>query len=336
VIRKIFKIFFGLFVGCSLVVTGSFYLAATSWRSKADAEVSIPRGASVRTIAALLSKEGVIATPRLLELFVRFKGIAGSLKAGTYDFPEGTNMLSVLEKLEKGDIREYELVIIEGWTIDDIAKAIEGKAFVADDNAPAEFKRLAMDRSFAKELGIDATPSLEGYLFPDTYKVSYPLDVKVLLARLVGRFNEVWRELTRELGDGGVPKNELITLASIVEKETGAPSERALIAGVFKNRLQQGMLLQSDPTIIYGLPNFDGVIRKNDISNPHSYNTYVHSGLPPGPICNPGRASLAATLRPEETDYIYFVSKNDGTHFFSETLTDHINAVKRYREINGR
>lgn len=333
--KKLFWALFILIIIAAGILVGSFYIAATSWHSKAEVEVSVPKGASVRSIANEMYSKGAIGTPRLFELYVRFKALGGDLKAGTYDFPKGMTMMTALDMLVKGDVRQYEFTIIEGWTIKDIAAALKGKPFLGDEAGPDEFLGLTRNKDFMKKLGIEGVPSLEGFLYPDTYKVGYPLDMRPFITRLVSRFFDVWKGLLKEFGKEGVEidTDEVVTLASIVEKETGAPAERMLIAGVFSNRLKRGIPLQSDPTIIYGLPNFDGNLRKNDISNPHLYNTYVHPGLPPGPIANPGKEALAAALNPEKTDFIYFVSKNDGTHHFSKSLSEHLKAVRRYQVL---
>lgn len=328
-----------LFVVIALVagLGASFYVAATGWRSPAPAAVTIPPGTSVRGIAERLAAERVIRTPQLFELVARAKGVGEKLRAGVYDFPAGTTMLAALDKLVRGDVRQYAFTIIEGWTVEEIAAALEGQPYLASPEVPAEVVRLASDEAFVASLGFEGIPSLEGYCFPDTYLIADDLTAKWLLTRLVERFRVVWNALdTTGLGEAGprgvaLTPREVVILASIVEKETGAADERPLVASVFLNRLRQGMALQSDPTIIYGLEDFDGNIRKRDIENPHPYNTYVHAGLPPGPIANPGRASLEAVLHPADTNYLYFVSRNDGTHEFSASLSDHLKAVRRYQ-----
>lgn len=333
-LKKFFKLLVLFIVLAVLVVSASLYIAATRWRSRQDVEVGIRPGSSVSQIAGELAAKGAIRTPKLFELYVRIKGLGGKLKAGTYDLPAGTTMIEAADKLASGDVRQHDLTIVEGWTIRDIAGALRDKSYIEDEGMPAEFERLSKDGEFMKGLGFEGSPSLEGYLFPDTYRVNFPLIARDLIVRLIRRFDDVWKSLVKDESSlGGRSRSDVVTLASIVEKETGVDSERPIIAGILINRLNRGIALQSDPTIIYGLPNYDGNIRKRDISNPHPYNTYVHPGLPPGPICNPGKASLVAALSPEKTDYLYFVSKNDGTHHFSKTLAEHLKAVRRYQIV---
>ncbi len=334
-IRSILKKLALLLIFLAMLAGGVFYTAATRWHSKEAKEISVASGASLRSIAKSLSDNGVIRTPKLFEVFVRFSGRGGKLRAGTYDFPSGVTMIDAAKKLIRGEVREYDVTMVEGWTIAEMAKALAGQPYLASADVPEKFVQLAKDKAFASSLGLSELDSLEGFLFPDTYRVTYPLSADQLIKRMVGRFKEVWNSL---IPDGKIPAGrnmkEVVTLASIVEKESGAADERALIAGVFENRLAKKMPLQSDPTIIYGLPNYDGNIRAADIKNPHSYNTYVHAGLPIGPISNPGKASLEAVLHPKGSDYLYFVSRNDGTHVFSATLADHSKAVRRY-QVNG-
>lgn len=313
-------------------VGGAIYFGATSWTSPAAVEVDIPSGTTVRQIADQLVAAGVIRQPRLFALIARIKGDEGKLRAGTYAFPAGTTMFRALRMLERGDVVQFPFTAIEGWTIKEMAAALKGQRYLANEAVPDEFSRLASDPAFITTLGFQGIASLEGYLFPDTYFVTRPLTAEALIKRMVARFREVWGALGGAAASpSGMTEQQLVTLASIVEKETGAADERPIVASVFFNRLRAGVPLQSDPTIIYGLPHFDGNIRKVDITNPHPYNTYVHPGLPPGPICNPGKASLEAVLHPAQTDYLYFVSKNDGTHAFSKTLDEHMVAVRQYQ-----
>lgn len=318
------------------VVVSSVYIAATRWRSVAVQEIEIKPGMSVRRIARQLTLTGVIRTPKLFEIYARVKGVSGGLRAGTYEFPAGMTMPAVLDKIAKGDVKTYLFTVVEGWTVKDIAQRLENQPFLEGRNVPGDFLGIVRDGDYIKSLGLEGVSSLEGYLFPDTYLLGRPTSADELIRRMVGRFKGVWGAVSGSAPDGmGTDQHKIVTLASMVEKETGLASERPLIAAVFLNRLKKGIPLQSDPTVIYGLPNFDGNIRKRDLSDPHPYNTYVRAGLPPGPICNPGKASLEAVLHPTKVDYLYFVSRNDGSHFFSERLADHMMAVRKYQVEGG-
>lgn len=335
-IRRAMAMVVLVLVFLAAAVVGTLYYGATAWKSPAAVEIDIAARSSVRTIAEQLAAANVIRTPRLFEIIARIKRSGSRLHAGAYAFPAGTTALDALRKIERGDVLQFSFTVIEGWTIKDIAQALRGQRFLSSAAMPDEFLRLASDRASAEAQGFPGAPSLEGYLFPDTYFVTRPLSAEALIKRMVGRFREVWKRLDVASAETeGLSEPQLVTLASIVEKETGAGQERPLVASVFFNRLRSGVPLQSDPTIIYGLPAFDGNIRKSDITNPHPYNTYVHPGLPPGPICNPGKASFEAVVHPARTDFLYFVSRNDGTHTFSRTLAEHMAAVRQYQLRKG-
>ena len=218
-------------------------------------------------------------------------------------------------------------MIPEGFTA-----AMIGERVAAEGLGDAEdFARAVADPELARSLGIEVD-HLEGYLFPETYQLPKGLEATELVTLLVQEFLETWSGLAPKAAARGLSQHEVVTLASIVEKETGAAHERPLIASVFSNRLERGMRLESDPTIIYGIPNFDGNLRRvhlNDATNP--YNTYQIPALPPGPIASPGRAALEAVVEPAESDFLFFVSRNDGTHVFSKTYREHVNAVNRYQ-----
>ena len=333
------KGFFKVIVISCLIICGVFagsaYLTVIKWHSPSDVELTIPKGVSVKHISQILKKRKVIGAEGVFRIYIAIKGVASDLKAGSYDFPAGTNMVSVVKKLVRGDVTKHSITIIEGWTIKDIAKLLSKKDYLSNSDMPQKFIELAHNRQFMDVLEFEGIPSLEGYLFPDTYNVEYPLNADEFLKRLVKHFRDVWSDIAKGHDLHGMTMNQIVTLASIIEKETSRSDERAIIAGVMINRLNRGIPLQSDPTIIYGLPNFNGNLTRRDIRNPHPYNTYVHKGLPPGPICNPGRASLAAAISPAKTDFMYFVSKNDGSHYFSKTLVEHLRAVRRY-QIIGR
>ncbi len=330
-IKKIILSIFLTILISSISLAGIVYYSASTWKSDHATSLTIVPGMNVHQIATKLHQKGIIATPTLFKLLVRVYGLSHKMKTGTYDFPKHSTVFDTLDMVTSGQVRQYSFTIIEGWTMHDIAASLRGKPFLANPHMPDEFLALAKNKAFAKELGLQS-PTVEGYLYPDTYHVSYPLHAKPFLKRLIAQSKTIWNKLNSTYGIApNLSYPEIITLASIVEKETGAASERTRIASVFVNRLVRNMLLQSDPTIIYGLKNFDGNIRRKDIRDKHKYNTYVHRGLPPGPICNPGKKAILATMQPEKTPYLYFVSKNNGTHYFSVSLKEHNNAVRKYQ-----
>ncbi len=289
--------------------------------------VVIPKGAGVRRIKQILGEQGVIRDDVRFLLLVRLTEEGRRLRAGEFQIPPGLTPLEVLRFLESAKPVQYRITIPEGWTMQQTAAAFAREQWVDAET----FLRLCRDRTFIKELGI-AADSLEGYLFPETYSlVRGEVDERSLVTTMVRRFFTVWDGLAKpEVLP--LDQHQLLTLASIVEKETGSAGERARIAGVFYNRLHKGMRLQSDPTTIYGLKDFDGNLTRADLKEATPYNTYVIPGLPPGPICSPGRAALQAVLQPEEVPYFYFVSKNDGSHFFSRSLKEHNRAVYKYQK----
>jgi UPF0755 protein len=294
--------------------------------------VNVPEGAGLRTIARALERGGAVSDARLFTAYALIRGEGRKLRPGEYAFAPGATPEEVLGKLRAGDVLRHRVTLPEGWTAAQMADAI-GRTGVA----PAErLKALARDPAFIRGLGVPGA-TLEGYAFPDTYDFPRGTSPEEIWRRLVGRFRHVYAEERRAAGEarGSAPAalndHEVVTLASIVEKETGRPAERPLIAAVFLNRLRRGIPLASDPTVIYGLASFDGNLRRADLEAPSAYNTYVHAGLPPGPIANPGRDSIRAVLRAPAVDYLYFVSRNDGSHQFSRTLEEHNRAVREFQ-----
>ncbi len=335
-LKRVFKRFVLVVFLLCLITAGflgwSFYAAIYKWTSPRAAVVEIEQGSSVQTIADNLAKQQVINTPNIFTAYVRITGNSGKLKAGEYEFTPGLTAHDVLQKILKGDVKHYELQIIEGWSIADIADYLDKQEIIENPKFAHNFKLLCQDKEFIRSLGFENLNSLEGYLFPDTYRILRPQNAQDLIKRFVTKFKEVYSpEIAAIAKDKGMSQHEVITLASIVEKETGRADERPVIASVFLNRMKKKIALQSDPTVIYGLKDFDGNLRKVDLKNPHPYNTYVHRGFPPGPICNPGQAAIEAVLYPAETKYLYFVSKNDGSHEFSRTLSEHNRAVHKYQ-----
>jgi UPF0755 protein len=304
-----------------------FYVNTPSFGS-GDEIVFIPKGSGVRKIKELLGQHGLIHDDIRFLILARLSGTAGRLRAGEYRIPRGLTPLQVLRLLAKGEVIHHLLTIPEGMTVRQIAEILTGQGWINKER----FLELTGKPEFFKEVGLHQS-TLEGYLFPDTYTlIRGETSEKSILIMMMQRFNAVWKDVSSKPGQQHLTRHEVVTLASMVEEEASSPEERPLIARVFFNRLALGMRLQSDPTVSYGLEDFHGHLTREDLKRPMPYNTYVIEGLPPGPICNPGRASLDAVLHPADAPYLYFVSKNDGTHYFSSTLEEHNRAVARYQK----
>lgn len=326
-----------LLIVLSLVLCGgwySYYVFTPGPQSAVETViVTIPRGTSVRGIRDILSREGVIHGDIRFLLLAKFSGYSSRLQAGEFRLRTGIKPGEVLRELASARSVEYPITIPEGLRAAEIAEIFGEYGWCN----PERFVKLVSDKSFLEKLGFGHLDSLEGYLFPDTYL--FTRDIKgaeTIIPIMVNRFTEIWSDLAT--GFEEEPNREkTVILASIVENETGAPEERPLIAGVFHNRLKLGMRLQSDPTVVYGSKKFKGTISKKDLRTPTPYNTYTLSGLPVGPICNPGKEALTAVLHPVSTSSLYFVSKNNGTHQFSTTLSEHNSAVEKYqRKKSGK
>jgi UPF0755 protein len=292
--------------------------------------IVVPPGANAETIGRQLQDLGLVRHPLVFRLLVRLHGTAGTLRAGEYLLDGPMSLDDIASALAKGQVQRKDVTIPEGKCIEEIADILDAHGI--DANA---FVRLAHDPTPIADLDPDAR-DLEGYLFPDTYDLPRQGDVAAaLVARMVGRFREVAEPQVGVLRLHGLTLRRLVTLASIVELETARGEERPRIAAVFLNRLEKGMLLQTDPTVIYALRlagRWDGNIRKKDLDIDSPYNTYRFPGLPPGPIASPGRDAILAVLHPADGRDLYFVSRNDGTHQFSQTLEEHNRAVERYQK----
>ncbi|MDH4318506.1 MAG: endolytic transglycosylase MltG [Desulfobulbaceae bacterium] len=289
--------------------------------------VFIPKGSGIFTIQAILQDEADVDVDIRFLITARLTGLSCRLKAGEYQLPANAFPHQILQILASGKSILHRLTFPEGLTAEKVAEILARDGWVNTET----FINLCGDPSFIRTLGLNQE-SLEGYLFPDTYLLTRgEADEIAIISMMTKRFNAIWEEIAGEDNHTKFTPHQVVTLASIVEKETGAPDERPLIAGVFINRLQSGMKLQSDPTVIYGIADFNGNLTKADLRTPTPYNTYMIKGIPPGPICNPGRASLEAVLHPSNTPYLYFVSKNDGTHHFSASLKEHNRAVRTYQ-----
>ena len=290
--------------------------------------VVISDGLTFQQVAALLEREQLIKSSSAFVLFGKAQSADRKVHAGEYELSPGMTPADILSKLMSGQVLLHPLTFPEGLTIVQSADAAAQQG-LADRE---EFLRLAKDREFIASMGIKAE-TLEGYLYPDTYKFPRPIKAREVLVAMVQQLKqEVGPDLLARMQELKMTIHEVLTLASIIEKETASGVERPEISAVFHNRLKKGIPLQSDPTVIYGLPAFDGNLRKKDLSSPSPYNTYRAQGLPPGPIANPGIQAIRATLYPSDSRSLYFVSRNDGTHQFSATLIEHNKAVEKYQK----
>ena len=298
---------------------------------KADGEVilNIPRGTRTREITDQLVSIGVIRSRWTFLAMYSLSWGRRTLKAGEYSFEDPVSPLQVLRKLVQGDV-SYEVVVIpEGHNRFEIADIIAEHGFATRE----EFLRVSENTALLADLAPEAL-SLEGFLYPDSYHLPRHATAGLIAERMVARFREIYGEITAASYDDSAL--DVVIIASLVEKETSRRGERRVISGVFHNRLKRGMLLQCDPTVIYAAV-LEGRsvrrLRRSDLEMDSPYNTYLHSGLPPGPIANPGRQALEAALAPDKTDYLFFVSNANGGHRFSTTLSEHNRAVVDYREI---
>ncbi len=288
---------------------------------------SVQAGETLKTVASRLETEGLVRNRHAVEWFGRYHELSNKLRTGEYWVSATETPGEILATLTTGQVATYELAIPEGFTAAMIAQRIEA----AELGNAEEFLAWVLSPTSAEAHGVVGA-TLEGYLFPETYRLPRGLSTRETAAVLVNQFLAVWQELEPRAREQKLSMKDLVTLASIIEKETGVAEERPLIAAVFLNRMRRGMRLETDPTVIYGIPNFDGNLRRRDLENPDNpYNTYKIPGLPPGPIANPGRGALDAVLAPAPVDYLFFVSKNDGTHVFSNTYAEHERRVDDYQ-----
>ena len=288
---------------------------------------TIAPGESFNNLTSRLQTAGIIRSPLRFKLLARFKGADKRLQAGEYRLSAVMTPTQVLDTLVNGKVFLYRMTVPEGYTTEQIADEA-ARLDLADAQT---FKQLATSPEEVHALGFEAN-TLEGYLFPDTYYFPKHAGAQRIITKMTQRFHAQfspkWLRRAQELH---LSVHQVVTLASIIEKETGDPSERPIISSVFHNRLKKKMRLESDPTVIYGIANFDGNLKRRHLTTPTPYNTYIIKGLPPGPIANPGRLALEAALYPAQTDYLFFVAKKDGTHFFSTNIEEHNRAVRKYQ-----
>ena len=297
-------------------------------RSEKPVLVTVAKGQTAGQVLETLSREGLVRNRISLKLAYSLYGRPRGLRAGTYRFDRPLTPLQVIDMLNRGEVIFVRVTVPEGLRADEVARVLSEAGLGREEAFRAAMARPDLIRDLDPE-----AEDLEGYLFPETYLLDPTLSESAVVQVLVKAFR-AWRtDRDRPVHALGSLR-EVVTLASLVEEETAAPKERPLIAGVFVNRLRLGMPLQTDPTIVYAQSvagSYRGFLTRMDWGYPSPYNTYLHAGLPPGPICSPGRASLEAALQPASSDYLYFVSKNDGTHAFSRTLEEHNEAVAIYQ-----
>ena len=292
-----------------------------------EAIVDIPPGTSTAGMAEMLRKAGVIQANWQF-MVARALQQKARLQAGEYKFDHPMSPVEVFGKIARGEVYYHELRIPEGANLFDISDAVAELGFITRQ----DFVTAARNPALIRDLDPAAT-SLEGYLFPSTYRLTRRTSATQLTRLMTDQFRKAWKQAGATPGDDA---HRVVTLASLVEKETAVPEERPRVASVYSNRLRLGMKMDCDPTVIYAAMlegRYRGTIYRSDLENPSPYNTYLHPGLPPGPIANPGLASLKAALRPEETSYLFFVAKPDGSggHVFSESMAAHNAAVQAYR-----
>nr|WP_081449904.1 endolytic transglycosylase MltG [Desulfuromonas acetoxidans] len=324
--RRVFKKFFaaGVLVCFALLVLGVYALRPC--QIDRDLFFTVSSGQSLAAVARTLHRDGLIADPFAFRVLARWHGQGRKIQAGSYRFAAGRYQPgSVLQILVEGRVELVQCTLPEGMTALEVAH----RCSAAGIGQLERYRALFSDRDFLNALGVDA---LEGYLFPETYRFAPGVSESSVLTTMV---TEMRRHLNKSLltaaAKQGLNELQLLTLASIIQKEAGNVEEMPLISAVFHNRLKRGMLLQADPTVIYGLGEFDGNLTRIHLRTPTPYNTYVHRGLPPGPIANPGLDALTAAAHPADENYLYFVATGDGVHYFSKTLKEHNRAVRRYQ-----
>jgi UPF0755 protein len=314
----------------------SFYSHPAS-EARGEVIVDVPPNSTLLGVVAGLEAQGLRLDPLAVRLWARITGSASKLRVGEYSVQSQWSPAEILDAILHGAPRSYKIVVKEGWHIWDIEKAFADSQFKLE---PAEFQRLVSDRALLDELEVPQPPTgvrrtLEGYLFPETYTY-FKYDTPATVVRqMVAFYKEKALPILKQHPWGQTPEGryKLLTLASIVEKESGDVAEQPTIASVYWNRLNKSMLMQADPTTIYGLmPHFNGNLRKVDLLTPTPYNTYRIKGLPAGPIANPGLTALQSTVKPASTNYLFFVARGNGTHLFSADYKTHSRAVDEFQK----
>ncbi|MEK7783418.1 MAG: endolytic transglycosylase MltG [Candidatus Binatota bacterium] len=324
-----------LFAALSTLLFAGFLLAflfLSPLRERETVEVKVERGEPLSAIVHRLKAHGVISNEKLFSFWARLWGLDKRIHWGLYRFEMPLPPRQVLNQMLLGKGVFHRITVPEGLTVKEIADLLAKEAIADKDRFLAE----AVSTELLSLVGLEGK-GVEGYLFPNTYYFTPFVSERDILIAMMEQFRETIKlrleEQTKEIG---LSLHEVVTLASLIEKETGIEAERPLVSAVFHNRLKGKIPLQSDPTVIYGLKRFSGSLTRKDLQSRSPYNTYRILGLPPGPICNPGLSALKAALYPAPVPYLYFVSKNDGSHLFSVSLSEHNRAVKIYQGSKQR
>ena len=320
----------GFLIMSYFAISFTLFLYSPASLSKDEVIIDIPSGTTFRSVTHMLFEAKLLKSEKKFLLLARLRHAGSKIKSGELRFYRDMNPLEALDNLINGIPVLYSFTVPEGFNSYQIAQMLEEKAIIKH---ASDLITASKDKALLKELGVKAD-SMEGYLFPDTYTVEKVRNVKTLIRLMYKKYKQVFTpQMADKARELGFTEHEIVTLASIIEKETGAVDERKKVASVFYNRMKKGMRLQSDPTTIYGMWNtYNGNITKDDLQKYTPYNTYKIFGLPPGPIASPGKESIMAALYPDRTNYLFFVSNNDGTHTFTEDYGKHQRAVNKLQK----
>jgi len=325
-----FKIAAAVFFILPLMYVGMQLFMPSDIASNQQVEVEIPEGVTYKQAINILYKNNLIRDKNLFIVIGKMTGLDRKIRYGFYSFWGKMSPYQVFRRLRDGKIIEYEITIVEGDSLLEIGPKLSERKLISS----SAFNRLVTDEDFIESLNIDA-PSLEGYIFPQTYKIPKGTNPKSVLKGMVSKLREEFTDKLRERSKKmGWSENQILTMASIIEKEAITDEERPIISAVYHNRIKKRMPLQADPTAIYGVKSSKLKITRNDLRKKTPYNTYVIKGLPPGPIASPGIKSITAALYPANVPYMYFVSRKNGTHYFSKTWAEHTAAIKRIQSLN--
>jgi UPF0755 protein len=330
--RRRLLIFFSmlaLFIGVALAFASVFQPASDTPRRIA---VSIPPNSSLPQIARRLEKAGVIRNAHAFQLVARLLGEGAGLKAGEYELSPHLHLIEIIDKLQRGDAISQWVTIPEGLTLEQVAETLEHNRM----GEARRFLRLARSGDASLDPPVNVPRgSLEGYLFPNTYCLKVGASEKAILRAMLKTFEQqVVEGLANDLARSSLSLDDVVILASLIEREARVPADRPLIAAVLQNRLKRGMRLQVDATVLYAMGRHKSKVLLADLKTPSRYNTYQHAGLPPGPICSPGRSAIEAALRPAKADYLYYVARPDGSHIFSRTYAEHQKAIRVARSLS--